>query len=84
MRIAQVTPFYPPVVGGVESAVENISTLLVKHGHNVDVYTSSPDGFQSEEVVNGVNVRRVLAHLPSNIEASEIRRNTHSCIPASP
>ena len=23
MRIAQVTPFYPPVVGGVESAVVN-------------------------------------------------------------
>lgn len=58
MRIAQVTPFYPPVVGGVESAVENISTLLVKRGHDVDVYTSSPNGSRSEEIVNGVNVRR--------------------------
>jgi glycosyltransferase involved in cell wall biosynthesis len=40
MRIAQVTPYFHPHIGGVESNVYNISRNLLKLGHEVTVFTS--------------------------------------------
>jgi len=41
LRIAQVTPYFPPVQGGVEKHVYELSAELVRRGHSVDVYTSN-------------------------------------------
>jgi glycosyltransferase involved in cell wall biosynthesis len=41
MRIALVTPAYPPEVGGIESYVENLATALVALNHQVDVLTQT-------------------------------------------
>jgi glycosyltransferase involved in cell wall biosynthesis len=43
MRIAQVTPYFHPHIGGVESNVYNISRNLLKLGHEVTVFTSRYD-----------------------------------------
>lgn len=40
MKIAQVTTFFHPVTGGVETHVLNLSRELVKAGHNVEVLCS--------------------------------------------
>jgi glycosyltransferase involved in cell wall biosynthesis len=39
LRVAQVTPYFYPVEGGVERYVLNLSKELVNLGHEVDVYT---------------------------------------------
>lgn len=55
MKIAQVCYFYRPVIGGVESHVENLSHYLAEEGHTVDVYTSdfSPvDIYTKKERIN--------------------------------
>ena len=41
MKILQVTPYFVPSVGGIESHVENLSNQLVKKGHEVTVFTSN-------------------------------------------
>jgi len=62
MRIAQVCPFFYPVRGGMEEHVLNISRLLIKFGHEVDVFTSnsSRTGVIKEkyERIDGINVYR--------------------------
>jgi len=40
MKIAQITLRYPPATGGVENHVKNITTGLIKKGHEVKVFTS--------------------------------------------
>jgi len=40
MKIAFVTPFFFPVVGGVEQVVYELSKRLIKEGHEVHVFTS--------------------------------------------
>ncbi len=60
MRIAQLTPFYSPHHGGVESFVRDISVELVKRGHDVTVFTSKYDkSLRQDEVMEGVRVIRV-------------------------
>lgn len=41
MRIAQVTPYFLPVEGGVERHVLNLSRELINLGHEVEVFTCS-------------------------------------------
>ncbi|MDD5418122.1 MAG: glycosyltransferase family 4 protein [Candidatus Nanoarchaeia archaeon] len=43
MKIAQVTPYFYPVKGGAEDVVYNMSKLLSKKGHEVDVITCDFD-----------------------------------------
>jgi len=43
MRIAQVTPYFHPHIGGVESNVYNISKHLLKLGHEITVFTAQYD-----------------------------------------
>jgi glycosyltransferase involved in cell wall biosynthesis len=58
MRILQVTPFYPPHIGGIEYHVEALSRKLVEAGHEVTVYTSNVPKTRKHEVVDGVEVYR--------------------------
>lgn len=60
MDIVQVTPRFPPAIGGVEEHVYCISRELAKRGHNVTVLTSNEvDRKQvalGEENLEGVQV----------------------------
>ena len=59
MRIAQVTPRYYPCVGGIETAIRQISERLSRQGYEIEVLTEDPRGqFPSEEVFGGVRIQR--------------------------
>lgn len=59
MRIVQVSPFYAPHAGGVESHVRAISGELARRGHDVTVVTSTPrPGLPAEERIDGIRVLR--------------------------
>lgn len=60
MRIAQVSPWFSPHVGGVESHVRSLSKELARRGHEVTVVTSRHDrSLPSEEAIDGFRVVRV-------------------------
>jgi rhamnosyl/mannosyltransferase len=60
VRIAQVTPWFSPHLGGVESHVRSLSRELAARGHEVTVVTSRHDAsLPSEEVLDGFRVVRV-------------------------
>ncbi len=56
--IAQVTKYYAPHRGGMESHIQGISEELVKQGLRVRVYTSNLPPGREKEVVNDVEVWR--------------------------
>ncbi|HZY91781.1 MAG TPA: glycosyltransferase family 4 protein [Thermoplasmata archaeon] len=59
MRILQVSPYYHPHAGGVESHVRAVSTELARLGHDVTVLTSRFDrSLPSEERLDGVRIVR--------------------------
>jgi glycosyltransferase involved in cell wall biosynthesis len=59
MRIAQVTPYFHPHIGGVESNVYNISMNLLKLGHEVTVFTSRYDkALAQTEELDGLKIFR--------------------------
>ncbi|MDI6855318.1 MAG: glycosyltransferase family 4 protein [Candidatus Thermoplasmatota archaeon] len=59
MRIAQVTPYFYPHIGGVESRVINTSKYLVKKGHDVTVFTSLLPNTKEYDFYEGIEIRRV-------------------------
>jgi glycosyltransferase involved in cell wall biosynthesis len=62
MKILQITPYYLPHTGGLEQYVFNLSTYLVKQGHQVDVLTSDiPVGSKNEES-NGIFITRLKSY----------------------
>jgi glycogen(starch) synthase len=64
VRIVQVTPRFPPAIGGMENHVYAVSTELKKRGHKVMVITSDDvdengkDTVRYTDVMNGVEVYR--------------------------
>lgn len=44
MRVLMVSQFYPPIVGGIEQHVRNLSRALAARGHSVEVVTIATDG----------------------------------------
>jgi glycosyltransferase involved in cell wall biosynthesis len=59
MKILQISPYFLPHTGGVEKYVFNLSTCLVKQGHQVEVITSNiPAGLKNEER-NGLTITRL-------------------------
>lgn len=67
MKIVQVTPRFPPAIGGLENHVYNISLELVKRGHQVVVLTSNDVEevkVVNEEFMNGIEVYRFPLFLP--------------------
>ncbi len=60
MKIAQLTPYYSPHHGGVESFVRDLSIELASMGHEVTVVTSRYDrDLPAMEERDGVKIRRV-------------------------
>src|SRR5437879_10722532 len=60
VRIAQVSPWFSPHFGGVESHVRTLSRELARRGHEVTVVTSRHDpSLPSEETMDGFRVLRV-------------------------
>ena len=54
---------YPPLIGGTEAHVFELSGRLAARGHNVDVLTTVLDRRElGDETRDGVNITRVLAH----------------------
>lgn len=65
MRIVQVTPRYPPRVGGVEAHVEALATELAARGHSVTVVsTDRRHGERSREFADGVEIHRLWSLAP--------------------
>lgn len=65
MKILQVTPRYPPQVGGVENHVAAISTRLVDRGHDLTVVTADAGmAGKRRETRDGVSVRRYRGFAP--------------------
>lgn len=56
MKVLQVTPLYPPHIGGIEKHVSQLSQKLVEFGHQVTVYTSNIPQLKEYEIINGVHV----------------------------
>lgn len=60
MRIAQVSPWFAPHFGGVETHVRSLSRELARRGHEVTVVTARHDpSLAKEEVLDGFRVVRV-------------------------
>ncbi len=65
MRIVHVTPFYHPVVGGVEEVVSRIAEYMASRGNEVYVVTYNRlrrggiGSLPRKEVISGVEVRRI-------------------------
>ncbi|MGA8303900.1 MAG: glycosyltransferase family 4 protein [Thermoplasmata archaeon] len=59
MRIVQVTPFFHPHAGGVESHVRGLAREFAREGHDVTVVTSRYDrGLPRDERLDGFRVLR--------------------------
>jgi glycosyltransferase involved in cell wall biosynthesis len=54
-----LTQFYPPVIGGEERHVANLSKALAERGHNVSVATLSQRDAPAFEVDGGIRLHRV-------------------------
>jgi len=62
LKIAQITPYFLPVEGGVERHVLNLSKELVRLGHEVDIFTCSGtrngERLPAYDYIEGLNVQR--------------------------
>ncbi len=66
MRIAHVTDFYLPRLGGIEMHVHDLALRQAAAGHEVEIITSSPRPRGERgpaEIVDGVRVRRLTEGL---------------------
>ncbi|MBT3249894.1 MAG: glycosyltransferase family 4 protein [Candidatus Pacebacteria bacterium] len=60
VKILQITPFYEPRLGGVETHVNQVSKELIKQGHQVSVLTQLHDSsLPAQETINRVEVNRI-------------------------
>ncbi len=67
MRIVHISDCYLPRLGGIEVQVRELARRQVAAGHEVHVITATPGHagvFAGTEVLDGVVVHRVAAHLP--------------------
>ena len=59
MQILQVTPYFYPHFGGVESHVLGLAENLIKLGHEVEVVTSRYSRMPEIEKYNGIKITRL-------------------------
>ena len=59
MKILMITDFYPPALGGLETATRNLSVALADRGHDVHVATIQTDGLPSYDEDGAVHVHRI-------------------------
>ncbi len=81
MRILQVSPFYHPHAGGVESHVRSLATEFARQGHDVTVLTSRFDpSLPREEELDGYRIVRartlaVLWNTPLDVGVGALARS---------
>jgi glycosyltransferase involved in cell wall biosynthesis len=69
LKIAQLVPYYFPVIGGGEVVCQYISEELANRGHEVHVFTANRNHavprlcMPRHEVINGVNVHRFRSYV---------------------
>jgi glycosyltransferase involved in cell wall biosynthesis len=70
LKVAQLVPYYAPVIGGVEVVCQYISEELVARGHEVHVFTANRGHKGSprrelpiREEINGVHVHRFRSYV---------------------
>jgi glycosyltransferase involved in cell wall biosynthesis len=63
MRILMLAQFYPPIIGGEERHVRNLSIDLVRRGHDVTVATLWSPGLEAEAEESGVKIYRLKGSL---------------------
>ena len=85
MNILQVTPYFFPHFGGVESHVLGLSENLIKLGHEVDVVTSRYSRMPETEVLNGIKITRLpqwinMYNTPLVTSIRQFVRRTHADI----
>src|SRR5579862_3226973 len=67
MRVLYLSPFFPPVIGGVESVLETTCRKLSELGHEVKVLTGPLMGASISERVGHYEVQRsTVLHVPDN------------------
>jgi len=59
MRILMLTQFFPPIIGGEERHVLNLSKALASRGHDVTVATQAHPAREAYGVESGVKVHRL-------------------------
>ncbi len=59
MRVLLLTQFYPPVAGGQEQHVRNLSHALAGRGHHVEVATIDTTGTEGPTLDGAVTVHRI-------------------------
>jgi glycosyltransferase involved in cell wall biosynthesis len=64
-RVALVTTYYHPVLGGAEAAARRLAAFLVRRGHDVTVITTLTDAaLPRHETIDGARVTRIGAPRP--------------------
>jgi rhamnosyl/mannosyltransferase len=61
LKVVHLGKYYPPVRGGMESALETLCSEL-KHHVDLNVLVSSETAYDCEESIDGVSVRRLARH----------------------
>jgi len=68
MHIIQVTPRFPPAIGGVEEHVYRISLELLRRGHKITIVTSNDADYKTylvqTEIMQGMYVYRFPLFMP--------------------
>src|SRR6184192_3109471 len=59
MRILMLAQFYPPIIGGEERYVRDLSIALTARGHEVTVVTLWQEGLPAFECDQGIRVHRI-------------------------
>ncbi len=63
MRILMLAQFYPPLIGGEERHVRNLSVELAARGHDVSVATTRHAGDPEMEIEQGVRIHRIRSSM---------------------
>ena len=88
MRIAHVSDCYLPRTGGIETQVRGLALAQVARGDEPWVITATPgsgDQHSGREVIDGIEVERLAAHLPGDLPVHpRTRAGVRAILEASP
>lgn len=78
MRILMLAQFYPPIIGGEERHVRNLSIELAARGHDVSVVTLWQEGSAPLEYEQGVRIHRIRGSLQRTTAIFSEKERQHS------
>lgn len=79
MKILMLSPFYPPIIGGMELHVKSLAEWLVRRGHEVVVCTLGPNTISVGE---NISIYRISgAYQNISILFKDVKRKTHPPLP---